>query len=263
MEEVFDNPLNRTTLEEDKPIKKRTISKKFLWTAAWIFSIVAALLTGMQVGRQNVDTGLSFDMEQIPTNFPNETPTIILSPTPEATPTPTAIAATPTIKSSENELLGWSEYTNPKFKFSLKYPKEWTSSTVGSEVNMWQNFFSPDLATSDSQEPKVTLMADARIFSQKSASKLIDFQKFDETEGITKHYKVNKISEEVTTVGGFTAYKYKFESADPSQPYSFWGLIVSKEGNLIRLSITDFKIDKSTDGQKIAEEMIKSFKFTP
>ena len=133
--------------------------------------------------------------------------------------------------------------------------------TQGSIKDAWQEISSPDLALKGSQEPKIGMSISIRVFDVGHPAEINDIVHTLGGAGVTGNYQVSKIQEDQNAkVQGKSAIIGEYLGTDPAYAWHFWSQAVAKDNNIILITITDFKEDKSLDSSTLAPQILSTFK---
>lgn len=221
--------------------------------------IISVLLTAMVVGsavylwqrsvnekaKNNLKQKISSLEEQVSKVDKIET-TPLPNSSPELTPTP-----------ATNPTANWKTYTDTETSATFSYPQDWTVSKQGSKTDPWIAIDSPHRGGPRAQAPVIGMSIALHLLERSQPILQNDLQQIERDEGVLKHYKVQAIKENFVTVSGYPAFSYEYEGS-----YHHWGINVAKDKTIVRLLITDFKVDPSLNTQEIANQILSTFKFT-
>ncbi len=198
---------------------------------------------------------------------------------PKETPTQTPTTKTATNSATKNETADWKVYTNSKYKYSMKYPKE---------INVLNQVISTGATTADISDTKdsgivaFTNWKPRKSFekgqlnisysSKEDTSVIIEVNKKDNTSGdleeiAQKTYGLNKKSAkeisslDKTDVAGSTAFRYTFSGSNSYHTSSGYVLFENKSLTILITETNGNIFEIVYRPSTLAEEIISTFKF--
>ena len=154
-----------------------------------------------------------------------------------------------------DETVNWKTYTNPNFKFTVKYPPDWASFQIKNNTNIFIIGFGQIGAKDYKGDPFSTINI---VVKEDPNPKLIDLEKISETAGMEDlmgSFKVDKyVNWSDTTVDGIKAKRAHHLYC---QSGSCHNVLFIKDSKIYGITINQGEEDLL----KIFDEMTSTFKF--
>ncbi len=160
----------------------------------------------------------------------------------------------------DKKTANWKIYVDNEHGFSIKYPNDWLLQKGGG-VRPWIDVFSPDIGPVGRQEPKIGMSLNITVFDALKSVSDDDLKQLLKTEGILKHFTVDKITEGFISLQNHTMFKYEYQGNQNSYLFHYWGENIENGDMIISILVTDFKEDESLNTDEIANQILASFRF--